>query len=202
MDPLNDVVTDVHWIHTRRHHFDAKGVLVTNCCERLVPPACAFHQGRTHWLGCATVHVVNDRFDRFTARRARVLLLQTVAGDESLRNWLLDWGSKIHEVDAEKTGARIEYSRFETSGRQLDQRVAFTHCYRFRHRHNLPDKLACWFAGEGQGGFNFSILREVLGVWQIKGTARGIQTIGALLVSLQRTWNLVNVAEKEVGRIN
>ncbi len=114
MHPLDDVVTHVHRIDFGRHDLDAKRILVTNRFERLVPPARAFEQRRTHRLGRAAIDVINDRLHGLAHARARIFLLQTMTRDEALGDRLLDRRREVHVVDAEITGARIEHSWLET----------------------------------------------------------------------------------------
>jgi hypothetical protein len=90
----------------------------------------------------------------------------------------------------------------KTLGWKLHERVAFAHGDRFRHRHDLSHELPGRLAGECQRGFNFCVLRKVLRVWKIERAASCIELVLALLSSLQRIGDPVDVAQIKPGRVN
>src|SRR5258706_186998 len=72
-----------------------------------------------------------------------------------------------------------------------------------RQRRNLAYQRS-WlgFGGECQRGFDFSVPGKVPGVGQVKSTAGWIKTEVSLLGSLQRTGNLMSIAQKERGGVD
>src|ERR1044072_940085 len=122
MDPLNHVVTHVHRIQVGRHDFDAESIFVSGSLERLVPPACAFYQSRTHRLRRSASDVVDNRFHGFTNCCLGVLLLQTMTLDVSPGDRLANRRGEIHVLDSKITGPRIVYARLKTRRWQLDER--------------------------------------------------------------------------------
>src|ERR1700741_60902 len=117
MHPLDDVVTHVHRIDFRRHHFDAKRILVTNRLKRLVPPARTFDESRTYRFRRPTIDVIHNRFDGLADACTRIFLLQTMSRDIALRDRLLDRSGEVHVVDAEITCTRIEDTWLEAGRR-------------------------------------------------------------------------------------
>src|SRR5258705_13618481 len=148
MNPLNNVVAHVHRVDAFGHNLHTEGILITNCFERLLPPAGPLKQRRAHRFRSAAIHVVNNRCYRFTHARTRILLLQTMTRNKALGYWLFDGHCKIHVVDAEVTGAWIEDTRFEASRRQRNKGMMLTNRNRLRHWHNLPNVLSWLFTGE------------------------------------------------------
>src|SRR5205085_3021280 len=80
--------------------------------------------------------------------------------------------------------------------------MTLSDCDRFRHRHDLPDVLSCRFTGKRQRRFDFGVLWKVFRVREIKRTAAWIEPVRALLFSLERVGDLMNVAKVEVRRVN
>src|SRR5258708_739628 len=64
VDPLDDIVPEVHGIRAVGHQFNAECILVSCCLERLVPPARTLQQGRAYRLRRSPVEIVDDRFHR------------------------------------------------------------------------------------------------------------------------------------------
>src|SRR2546427_551217 len=137
MHPLNHVITNVHRISVRRHYFDTKSVLVTYRFKRLIPPACAFDERRTHRFRRAAIDVINDWFNRLAHRGIRILFLQTMTLNVALGNRLANWRGEIHISNADITGARIVDTRLKTVRWQLDQGNMLAHGNGLRHRRNL-----------------------------------------------------------------
>src|SRR5690242_2413475 len=102
MNPLNDVVTQVHGIGAFGHEFDPKRVLEPGGFERLGPPAGAFEERRADRLGSAAIKVVDDWVYRFAECGRRIFLLQTMTSDETLADRLTDGCGVIHVRNAEK----------------------------------------------------------------------------------------------------
>src|SRR5688572_26803585 len=202
MYPLNHVVTYVHRIDMFRHHFDAQSIFVTNRFKRLVPPAGTIKQRRAHGFRRTAIDVVNNRFDSFADTRRWILLLQTMTRDETLGYRLFDRRGKVHVINAEITGARIEHARLVTCRRQLNKRVTLAHGDRLGHRDDLPYKSSRGVASERERRFNFRVLREVLRVRQVKRAATRIEPIRALLSALQGRRHFVNVAQIKIGRVH
>src|ERR1044072_3439686 len=69
-----------------------------------------------------------------------------------------------------------------------------------RNRSNQRPVFA--LSREGQGRFDFSVLRKIFGAGQIESRARGVQPKLPLLHSLERPGNAVHVAEIKVGGID
>src|ERR1043166_171431 len=148
MHPLNHVVTNIHWIDIRWHHFDTKCIFVSNRSKRLIPPTRSFNQRRTNRLRRSAIDVINNRLHWFTDCGVWILLLQTMPSDETFRDWLLDWRRKIHKRNPGETSTRIKYARLETWPGQLHKRMSLTHRYCFGRGDNLSNKLACWLPAE------------------------------------------------------
>src|SRR5687767_341937 len=122
--------------------------------------------------------------------------------DEALGDRFLNRRRKVHKVNSEITCTRIEHARSVTRGRQLHKRVPLADGDRFRNGHDLPDEPSSGFAGEGQGRFNFGVLRKVPGVRKVERATARIEAICALLSALESVRDLVNIAKVEVGRVN
>src|SRR6185436_11034639 len=163
----------------------AKRIFVAERFKCLAPPTRPFEQRGTHRFGRAAIDVVNNRFDRLADPRRWILLLQTMPCDEAFRNWVFDWRGEVHEVDAEVTGSRVLHAWPVAGRRKLNERMALPNRDRLRHGHNLSDEGSRRFAGECQRRFNFRVLREVLCVRKIESAASRVESIGALLSSLQ-----------------
>ena len=66
VDPLDDVVADVHRVGVGGEDVDAEGAFgPAGGLEGLIPPACAFEEGGADGFGCAAVDVVLDGGDGF-----------------------------------------------------------------------------------------------------------------------------------------
>ena len=83
MHPLDDVVADVHRVRIFRQQPHLECILVTGRLECLVPPGGTLHQRRANRLGCTAIDVVDDRLDRFTDVRGRILFFKPVPSPES-----------------------------------------------------------------------------------------------------------------------
>ena len=86
MDPLDDVVADVHGVGVGGEEVDAEGALSPACgLEGLVPPAGAFEQGGADGLGCAAIDVVLDGgYGLAGGLAGGVFFDEAMAGDELL----------------------------------------------------------------------------------------------------------------------
>jgi len=86
VNPLDDVVADVHGVGVGGEDVDAEGAFGPACgLEGLIPPARAFEEGGADGLGGAAVNVVLDGGDGFAALFAGGIFFdEAVTGDELL----------------------------------------------------------------------------------------------------------------------
>ncbi len=86
-----------------------------------------------------------------------------------------DGRGKVHEANSRVPGARIVCAWLETRRRQLDKRDVLSNSDDLWDGRDLPDQRAgLAFTGEGQRGFDFSVLRKILCVRQKESAARRI----------------------------
>ena len=85
MNPLDDVVADVHGVGVGGEKVDAEGAFSpARRLEGLVPPACAFEQGGADGLGCSPIDVVLDGGNGLAVGLAGgVLLDEAMAEDKA-----------------------------------------------------------------------------------------------------------------------
>src|SRR5713226_7074921 len=110
---------------------------------------------------------------------------------------------KIHERDAEISGARIVCARPEARWRQLDKRNMLADGDRLGDwRHGTNPRPGFTFSCERERSFDFSVPGKVFRVGEIESAARRIQTKLTLLIALQRAGNSMSIAQIESSGVN
>ena len=83
VNPLDDVVTNVHRIGVGREHDEPERVAESCGFERLIPPVTPFEQRGTDGFGSSGIEVVDDGLDRVADDRAGIFLDEAVTRDKA-----------------------------------------------------------------------------------------------------------------------
>ncbi len=209
MDPLDDVVADVHGVGAFREQVDAEGAgRPASGLEGLIPPARAFDESLANEGRRATIDVVLERRDGDAGVRAvRILLDEAMADDELLVEWLAEGRVVVAPGGGEIAGAGREAARGKAGRRQLDEGLVLADGHGAWIRCDVLDKAGRragrFFAGdEGELGFDFRVFGEGAGGVESDGGTRGIDVPGALGGASERFDDVVDVAEEELRGID
>ena len=102
MNPLNDIVANVHRIRALGKFLDVEGILEADCLECFIPPFRSIDQCRLDWLRDAWIDVVDNGFFCGAADSTWIALLEAVASDELFADWFSNGGCVIEEAGADE----------------------------------------------------------------------------------------------------
>ncbi len=221
VDPLDDVVADVHGVGAGGEDVDLEGSgSPAGGLECLVPPARAFDERGADGLGGSAVDVVLDGSDGDARPGAVwVALDEAVADDELLCQRLAERCVVVAIAFGEVTGARRVAARREAGVGKGDEALVLmdghragiggdvTHVASTSRASTVSGDAAgravgTAFAGEGELRFQFGVLRECLYAVERDGGARGVEAIRAATGAGNRFGHAVRVADDEVGGVD
>ncbi len=200
VDPLDDVVANIHGVGVGREDADLEGVFEAGSLKSGRPPTGAFDEGGADGLGCAAIDVVDDGVYRLAEGGGGVALDEAVADDELLVEGLAEGNGVVAEALAEESGAGVEAAGLVAGVGELDEGGVFADGDGAGVGGDVADELAggCAVGGEGELGLDLSVLGEVLGGVEGDGGAGGVEVVGALVGGLEGFGDVVCVAEEEV----
>lgn len=185
LDPLDDVVADVHRIGISGKDVYAKGVgRPTGGLEGLVPPARAFDQGGADGFGRAAIDEVLDRSLGDTAVGTTWVLLEEAMADDEL---LVERGAERNGVVAEAggkvSGAGVEAARGKAWTGKGDEGLVFVDGDGARVGADVGEKVGLGgvIGGEGEDGFDLGVLGEGAGAVGEDVRSGEVDVVAALL---------------------
>ncbi len=206
MDPLDDVVANIHRVSAFGKQIDAEGSRCpSGCLECLVPPTRALDQRSANRLGCAAIDIVLDRSDGLAVgRTAWIFLDEAVTKNEALCNVVTKRCRQIAERGREVACARIERTRGESRRRKRDEGVTFAQRHGVRVRRDVGDVRSFqWaFGSEGEHCFYLSIFRKRFGVIERDGGSCWIDMISALVERGQCFYNTMSIVKEEIRGVH
>src|ERR1700733_1858902 len=206
VDPLDDVVADVHGVGVGGEKVDAEGVFgPAGGLEGLVPPSGSFKQCGADGFGCAAIDVVLDRGYGFAGGLAGGIFFdEAVADDELLIQWVAKRRVVVAVGGGEVAGAGIEAARGEAGAGQFDEGLVFADGEGVRIGRDVADELTVCGAigGEGEDGLDLGVFGEGFGGVESDGGAGEVDLVGSLLGAGEGFGYAVRVAEEEVGGVD
>ena len=203
MDPVDDVVPDVHRVGVRRQHLHLEAVDVAGGLEGLVPPRGALDERLPDWFRRAVVHVVDDGCHRLRPRGRRVLLLQAMPRNPSHLERRGDRRGVVVDRLRIEPDAGIEGSRRVAGPRQFHQRIVFAHAHHGRRRRRLAHQRARHVvSSQRQADLDFRVLREGPGARQIERAAAVVHTVAPLPGRPETAGYAVGISQEESGRVH
>lgn len=200
VDPLDDVVADIHGVSVGGEDFDLEGIFEAGSLKSRGPPACAFDEGGADGFGCAAVNVVDDGGDGLAEGGGGVALDEAMADDELLVEGLAEGDGVVAEALGEEAGAGVEAAGLVAGVGQLDEGGVLANGDGTGVGGDVADELAGGRAvgGEGELGLDLSVFREVFGGVKGDGGPGEVEAVGALVGGLEGFGDVVGVAEEEV----
>jgi hypothetical protein len=206
VDPLDDVVADVHGVGAFGEEIDAERVRCpAGGLKGLVPPAGAFEESGSDGFRCAAIDVVLDGGDGLAGVGAGGIFFdEAVADDEALNFIVAQRRCFIDIRGGEVAGAGIEGARGEAGWWEFDEGVALAEGDGVGIGGDVADVFAGGrgVGGEGEDGFDFRVFGECFGVIEGDGGAGGVDLVGALLEGGEGFGDVVGVVEEEVGGVD
>jgi len=128
--------------------------------------------------------------------------VQAVPVDEAPHNGLVEWGVEIVIACGTIAGARIEAPRLVAGIGQADEGVVLVDGHGPSRGGYRLDPAAPWFAGEGQCDFEFAVVRKRFRPLDEDGAAGRIKLVVALVAAVERTDDIVGVAQQQVAGVD
>jgi len=118
VDPLDDVVANVHGVGVGGEDVDAEGVGgPAGGLEGSIPPAGSFEESGADGFGCSAIDVVLDGGEGLAGVGAGGIFFdEAVAEDEALGDVVAEGGGLVVEGGGEVAGAGVEDSGGEAAG--------------------------------------------------------------------------------------